>query len=164
MEAVQASVAGALRARAWMVLALFAATTTYGVMLLVAFEPSVQRDTAAELVARGDDAKAFLIADYLFIVLYAIATPVAIWRFGAALEGGRPPLWIWVAAGLLVACGLVDVGENSLLYSATDSLSPGAVDDAHALAAPKLALFGGGLVLTIVAAVRALRVLRLGRA
>ena len=90
--------------------------------------------------------------------------PLALWRFGAALEGGRPPLWILIAVGLLVLCGLVDVGENSLLYSATDSVSPDSVDDAHALALPKLALFGGGLVLTIVAAVRALRVLRLGRA
>jgi len=164
MEALQASGMRALRGRALAVLALFGVTTVYGVMLLIAFEPGVQHDSAAELVARGDDAKAFLIADYLFIVLFAVAMPLALWRFGAALEGGRPPLWILIAVGLLVLCGLVDVGENSLLYSATDSVSPDSVDDAHALALPKLALFGGGLVLTIVAAVRALRVLRLGRA
>jgi hypothetical protein len=164
MEAAQGSATRALRARSRVVLALFAATAVYGVMLLIAFEPGVQHDSAAELVARGDDAKAFLIADYLFIALFAVAMPLALWRFGAALEDGSPPRWIWAAVVLLVLCGLVDVGENSILYSATDSVSPESVDDAHALALPKLALFGAGLVLTMVAAVRALRVLRLGRA
>jgi hypothetical protein len=164
MEALQASGTGALRGRALVVLGLFAATFAYGLMLLAAFEPDVQRDSAAELVARSDDARAFLVADCVFIVLYAIAVPIAIWRFGAALEDGRPPLWIWLAASLLGACGIVDVTENTLLLSATGAPSPSAVDAAHDLAVPKFVLFGGGLVLTIVASIRALRIVRSGRA
>jgi hypothetical protein len=165
MEASQATPPDVLRARAFMLLGLFAASFTLGMVLLFAFEPSVQQDDAAELVARADDARAFLVADYVFIALYGISTPIALWLFGSALEGGRrPPAWIIVAALLLLACAAVDATENTLLLSATGEVSEGAVDTAHALAAPKIALFGAGLVLTIVANVRALQVLRGGSA
>jgi tellurite resistance protein TehA-like permease len=163
MEGAGATVTGVLRTRAWVLVVLFAATTVYGVILLAAFATDIQHDTATALVERSDEARTFLVADYVFIALYAVALPIAVWRFGAALEGGRPPLWIWVAAVAAVGAGVVDVIENTLLYSATDTVSPGAVDDAHALALPKFLLFGGGLALTIVASIRALRILRFGR-
>jgi hypothetical protein len=163
MEASAGTPPDILRGRALIVLGLFAATFVMGMVLLVAFEPDVQQDSASELVARSDDARAFLVADYVFIALYAIATPVALWRFGSALDAGRP-VWIVAAAALLFACGLVDATEDTLLLSATGEVSEDTVDTAHALAVPKIVLFGAGIVLTIVANLRALRVVRTGRA
>ena len=139
---------------------MFAATLALGIVLLVAFEPEVQTIDADELVARADDARAFLIADYVFVVSYAILSPLVIWRFGSALTGGSPPGWIMLTALLLIAAGLVDATENALLLSATDSESEGAVDAAHALEIPKVALFVAGTLLAIVANVRAVKALR----
>jgi hypothetical protein len=164
VEAAPATRPDPLRTPAIVVLCLFAASLAWGLVLLFAFDPDVQQDSATELVARADDARAFLIADYAFIALYAIGSPLALWRFGSALEVGRPPLWIAAGALMLALCGVVDATENALLLSATGSVSEGAVDAAHALTVPKLVLFGGGLVLAIVANVKALQVLRGGRA
>jgi hypothetical protein len=144
------------------VLALFAATLALGVVLLLAFEPEIQTIDADELVARSDDARAFLIADYFFVALYAVVSPAVIWRFGSALASGSPPGWIKLTALLLVAAGLVDAAENTLLLSATDSVSESAVDAAHALAIPKFTLFTAGALLAIVANVRAAKTLRDG--
>ena len=148
-----------IRPRALAVLAAFAASLALGIVLLIAFDPSVQTVSAEELVERRDDARAFLAADYFFVLLYAVVSPVAIWRFGGALPGGRPR-WIAAAALLLVAAGLVDAIENTLLLSATDSVSEGAVDTAHALEIPKIGLFVAGLMLAIAANVRAVQTLR----
>jgi hypothetical protein len=146
--------------RAIAVLIMFAATLALGIVLTVVFEPEIQTIDADDLVARSDDARAFLIADYAFVALYAILSPLAIWRFGSALAGGSPPGWIKLTAVLLMAAGLVDATENTLLLSATDSVSEGAVDAAHALEIPKVTLFVAGALLAIVANVRAARVLR----
>jgi hypothetical protein len=138
--------------RAQVVLALLVATIALGVVLLVAFDPDVQTVDAGELVDRRDDARAFLVADYAFVVLYAVLSPLAIWRFGA-----RPAR---LAAPLLAAAGLVDATENTLLLAATGTVSEGAVDAAHALAVPKIALFVAGALLAMVVNVRAVQVLR----
>jgi hypothetical protein len=148
------------RSRARAVLAAFAATLAVGLLLLVAFEPVVQTVSADELVERSDDARAFLIGDYVFVLLYAVLSPLAIWRFGSALASGSPPGWIKLTALLLVAAGLVDATENTLLFSATGSVSEGAVDAAHALEIPKVALFTAGAILAILANIRAARTLR----
>lgn len=149
-----------IRARAWAVLGLLAATVALGIVLLVAFEPEVQTVDAAELVERSDDARAFLVADYFFIAIYAVLSPIAIWRFGSALGAGTPPGWIKLTALLLAAAGIVDATENTLLLSATGSVSEGAVDAAHALEIPKVSLFLAGAVLALVVNFRALQTLR----
>ncbi|HYU59408.1 MAG TPA: hypothetical protein VEK39_01495 [Solirubrobacterales bacterium] len=149
-----------IRSRALAFVGLFAATLVLGIVLLIAFEPDIQDIDADELVARSDDARAFLAADYLFIVLYAILSPIAIWRFGTTLGDGSPPLWIRLAPLCLAAAGVFDAIENTLLLSATDSASSGAVDAAHAVAIPKVALFVAGAALAIAALVRAIQVLR----
>ena len=160
MEAAAASADGVVRSRARAVLGLLAATLALGIVLLIAFEPEVQTIDATELVERSDDARAFLIADYLFIALYAVLSPIAIWRFGRALGGGTPPGWIKLTALLLAAAGIVDATENALLLSATGAVSEDAVDAAHALEIPKVGLFMLGAVLAVVANFRALQVLR----
>ena len=138
------------------VLVLFVATLVYGVFLGLAFEPDVQTIGAAELVERRDDARAFLIADYVFVLLYAVLSPMALWRFGSALDAG----WIRLAALVLAAAGLVDAAENTLLISSTGSVSEARVDAAHALEIPKIALFTVGALLALAANVRAVGVLR----
>ena len=102
----------------------------------------------------------FLVADYLFIALYAILSPIAIWRFGSSINGGSPPLWIKLAALLLLAAGVVDATENTLLFSATDAVSEDAVDAAHSLEIPKVTLFTAGTLLAIAVNARAVRGLR----
>jgi uncharacterized membrane protein len=139
---------------------LLAATVALGILLSVAFDVEVQTVDADELVARSDDARAFLIADLFFIGLYAVLLPLAIWRFGAAITGGSPPLWVKAAALLLVGAGLADLTENVLLLTATGSISEGAVDAAHAAAVPKTVLFVAGAALALAVSVRAIRVLR----
>jgi hypothetical protein len=143
------------RMRARAVLIMFGLTLTMGIVLLVAFEPEVQTIDPRELVARQSDARQFLVADYLFIAFYAVLSPIAIWRFGATFTGGSPPVWIKLTALVLVAAGVVDATENALLLSATDSVSEGAVDAAHALEIPKTTLFIAGTLLAIVANIRA---------
>jgi hypothetical protein len=149
-----------LRARAVAVLAMLGATLALAAVLLIFFEPEIQTIEARELVARKDDARAFLIADYLFIVFYAVLSPIAIWRFGKALTGDSPPGWIKAAALLLAAAGLVDTAENTLLLSATGSLSEDTVDAAHALEIPKVAPFAAGALLAVAVNVRAAQTLR----
>jgi hypothetical protein len=136
---------------------MLAVTVAVAALLLVAFEPEIQTVSAEELVARSDDARAFLIADYVFVLCYAVLSPIAIWLFGSALAGGKPPPWIQLAALALIAAGLVDATENALLLSATDSVSEGAVDAAHALEIPKVGLFVLGAALAIAVNVRAAR-------
>ena len=139
--------------------AAFAATLALGLVLLFAFEPDVQTIEAEDLVRREDDARGFLIADYLFIALYAVLSPIAQRRFGSAL--GRPGLgrllrW---APLLMPAAGAVDAVENTLLLSATDSVYERTVDAAHALAVPKVVLFVAAALLSVGVLVRALRTL-----
>jgi hypothetical protein len=157
---VKHAVKHAVRLRAAAVLTMLAATLALGIVLLIFFEPEVQTVDADELVARKDDARAFLAADYLFIVFYAVLSPLAAWRFGSALTGGSPPGWIKAAALVLAAAGLVDLAENTLLLSATGSVSEDAVDAAHALEIPKVALFVAGTLLAVAVNVRAAKALR----
>ena len=151
---------GRRRRSAWAVVALFLATVLYGVLLLLAFEPDVQQADAAELVARSDDARAFLIADLFFPLIYGVLSPIAQWRFGRSLTGSSPPRWVATAAILLALAGLCDWTENVLLLTATGSESPDAVDAAHAVAVPKVAFFVAGGLLALAVLVRALRELR----
>jgi hypothetical protein len=148
-----------IRGRAVTVLAVFVATLALGIVLLVAFEPDVQTLDADELVTRSDDARAFLIADYFFIALYAALSPWAIWRFGAAVADADPAGWMKLTAVLLAAAGVADAAENTLLLSATGAVSEGAVDAAHAVAWPKVAFFIAGAVGAIAANVRAAQTL-----
>jgi hypothetical protein len=148
-----------VRSPAIAVLAMFAAVLALGIVLLVAFDPEVQTIDPEELVTRSDDARKFLVADYVFVLCYAILSPLAIWRFGSALAAGSPPGWIKLTVLLLVAAGLVDATENTLLLSATGSVSEGAVDAAHALEIPKVTLFLAGAAFAVAANIRAARVL-----
>jgi hypothetical protein len=141
------------------VLCTLAATIAYVIVLAVAFSPEVQTIGADELVARSREARSFLIADYFYIVLYGVLTPLVIWRFARSAAGDPPP-WMELAALLLAAAGLVDLTENTLLLFATGSVSPGAVDFAHALAVPKVVLFAGGALLALLAGLRAAMALR----
>jgi hypothetical protein len=159
MEATISGGEDATFTRARVVLALFVATLALGIILSVAFDPEVQTIDAKELPTRSGDARSFLIADFFFIVLYALLSPIAIWRFGSALGSGRPPAWIMLAALLLVGAGIFDAIENSLLLSATGSVSEGRVDAAHAVAIPKTVLFVGGALLTLAIEYRAIRML-----
>jgi hypothetical protein len=159
MAAVPGDSGGELRWRATAVCATFGAAVLLGLALLVFFEPDVQQAEAGELVARKDGARAFFAADYVFILIYALASPLAISRFGAA-AGGPNPWWLTGAVLLLPLAGLVDAAENALLLSGTGSVSPNAVDLAHALAIPKIALFVAGTACSIAVLVRAIRVLR----
>jgi hypothetical protein len=139
-----------LRYRARVVVLAFVATLALGVLLVIAFEPEVQTVDAGELAARSRDARAFLIADYVFIALYALVSPLAQLRFGRALAAaGSAPRWITWTAVLLLSAGVVDATENTLLLSATDSEAPGTVDFAHALAVPKIVLFVTAALLSL---------------
>ena len=148
-----------VRGRAWAVLAAFGTTLLFGLALTVFFEPDVQQAGTAELVERQDDARSFFAADYVFIVLYALLSPIAIRRFGEVLQGD-PPRRLTAAVLLLPLAGLVDATENALLLSATDAPSEGAVDFAHALAIPKIALFVAGAACAVAVVVRAVKELR----
>jgi hypothetical protein len=157
------------RFRAWAIVACFALTLAYGLLLLSAFDPGVQDVDAAELVERRDDARAFLIADLFFPLIYGVLSPLAQWRFRAALRSrdthGRRPAAKWIAAAaiLLAAAGLFDLTENVLLLSATSSESRASVDAAHAVAVPKAILFVAGALLAVLVLARAISALRAGR-
>src|SRR5215210_7335982 len=99
MEATTNGIGGVNRARAAAVLGAFAATLALGIVLTLAFDVDVQQADAAELATREDDARAFFVGDYLFILLYAIVSPIVIWRFG------RPAWWAKGAAVLLPLAG-----------------------------------------------------------
>lgn len=148
------------RRRAWAVVVLFGATVAYGVLLLVAFEPDVQDANAAELAARSDEAREFLIADLLFPVIYGVLSPLAQWRFGTSLTPGSPPRWVIGAALCLAGAAVCDWTENVLLLLATDSPSPDTVDAAHAVAVPKVILFIAGALLALAVLARATLELR----
>jgi hypothetical protein len=158
--------AGELRSRAWLVVACFAATVAFGLTLLFAFEPDVQGIDADELVERKGEARAFLIADLFFPVIYGLLSPIAQLRFGAALAAAKgesqSPRWIVASAVLLAGAAVFDLAENVLLLSATGSESQGRVDAAHAVAVPKVVLFVAGALLALLVLARAMSVLRRG--
>jgi hypothetical protein len=160
MEASTTPAATELRRRAVRVIALFVATLALGIALLAFFATDIQDIDADELASRSGEARAFLVGDYVFVVLYAILSPIAILRFGSVLGSGTPPAWIRLAAICLAGAGVFDLTENTLLFAATSSASQGAVDAAHAVAIPKVALFVAGTLLAIAANVRAVQVLR----
>ena len=142
------------------VLGLLVATIALGVVLLLFFEPDVQTVDARELVREQDDARAFLIADYGFIALYALLSPLVQRRFGAALGGAGLGRWLRWAPLALVAAGAADAVENALLLSATDARSESAVDAAHAVAIPKVVFFIAGALLSLAVLARAIQTLR----
>ncbi len=138
----------------------FAAVATavvYGLVLLVFFEVGVQQDSAAELVARADDARSFLVADLFFPPVYALLVPLAALAFARRSYGEAEPLWVKAAAACLVLAGLCDWGENILLLASLDTASPNRVDAAHAVAIPKLVFFGLGALGVLALLYRALR-------
>lgn len=139
----------------------FAATVVAGLVLLAFFEPDVQQDDAGELLARKDDARAFLVADFFFIALYAVVSPLAQRRFIAAL-GDQAARWMVLAPVLLALGGAFDALENVLLLFATGELRDGTVDAAHAVAVPKVVFFIGGALAAIALLVRAVKALRAG--
>jgi hypothetical protein len=141
-------------ARAKLMILSVVATVAMLAVLGIAFEPDVQTIDAAELVDREDDARAFFAADYVFIAIYAVLLPIAMWRYADTLTG-RWRMWIKIGALLFVANGLVDAVENALLLSATDSVSEDTVDAAHALVVPKTAPFIAGAILALAACVKA---------
>jgi hypothetical protein len=153
-----------IHSRALAVLLLLILTLALGIVLLAFFEPDVQQVSAQELVDRKDAAREFLAADTVFVFLYGILSPLAIWRYGSALGDGDPPFWIELAAGLLLAAGLVDLAENALLALSTGSVSESRVDAAHFLEIPKGVLFIAGAVMALVVNVRAVMTLRERRA
>ena len=159
MEATTGPGSAELERSARYVVGLFLATVALGIVLLVAFDTDVQTIDARELVQRKVDAREFFAGDYLFIVLYAVLSPIALWRFGGGLRG-RARSWTRVGGLILVAAGLFDCAENALILSATGSGSQEAVDAAHGVAVPMTALFLIGAALVIVANARAIRVLR----
>ena len=159
MEAQREIGGGSLRPAATGVAVAFAAAVAMAVLLAVLFDVEVQRIEAGELAERESDARAFFIADFVFICVYALLLPIAIWRFGAAV--GDDPGWALIGAVVLLPlAGLVDAIENTLLWSAAGSFSPETVDAAHALAIPKIALFLAGAAFAIAMLGRAVRVLR----
>jgi hypothetical protein len=145
---------------AWVVIAVFLASVIYGLVLLAAFDPGVQGLDPAELFDRKDDARAFLVADFFFPLLYGLAFPTAAWRFGRWLTGGRPPWWCIAATVALALGGVLDLIENVLLLDAIDNESTDLVDTAHAIATPKLVAGGVGDLLAIVVVIRAALSLR----
>ena len=144
-----------LKRRAWLVIALFVATVVYGVVLLAAFEPEVQDLAATELFARSDDARAFLIADLVFPLLYGVGSSIAQWRLGRRLTGARPPRLFIAAILALSTAAVFDLTENILLLAALASDSSGPVSVAHAIAVPKVIAFVAGAVLTLPVVARA---------
>jgi len=148
-----------VRSRARAVVISFGAAVAMGIALLVLFEPDVQRDNATELLFRKDDARDFFIGDFAFVLLYAVLSPIAIWRFAQVAD----PRWrrgLTGAVVLLPMAGLVDATENVLLWSSVGEFSPDAVHTAHALAYPKFALFAAGAAFGVYALVKAIRALR----
>ena len=145
--------------RAKAVLASLGATVLLGLLILLLFDVQVQTIDAEELRERRDDARAFFAADFVFVAVYAVLTPAALWRFGRGLARHGRTIAL-LAAGLLVAAGVVDAIENALLLAASGSGSQGSVDTAHGLAAPKVLLFVAGAALALATTWRALGVVR----
>ena len=133
------------------------AAAAYGLFLLGFFEVGVQQDTAAELVARDDDARSFLVADLFFPPIYALLVPLAALAFARVSYEGAVPVWAKAALGCLAIAGLCDWGENILLLASLGTESPSRVDAAHAVAVPKLVFFGLGTLGVLALLYRALR-------
>ena len=138
-------------------LAAVAAAVAYGVFLLLSFEVDVQQDSAADLVARDDDARSFLVADLFFPPIYGFLVPLAALAFARRSYGGAEPIWVKAAAASLVIAGLCDWGENILLLASLETESPNRVDAAHAIAIPKLVFFGLGTLGMLALLYRAIR-------
>ena len=138
-------------------LAAIGAALAFGLILLGFFEVDVQQDSAAELVARADDARSFLVADLFFPPFYALLVPLAALAYARASYGGAVPAWTKAALGCLVIAGLCDWGENILLLASLETESPNRVDAAHAVAIPKLLFFGLGTLGVLALLFRALR-------
>jgi hypothetical protein len=151
-----------VRARAITLLVVFGAVLAVSGLFWVLTEPSIQGAPVGELAERRSDAVAFFTLDYLFVVLYAVAGPIALWRFGTTLasDRGRVPSWVALGALLLVVGGIVDAVENALLLTASSSGNAGSVDLAHSLVVPKYALVGLGFLLSLRAVWHAARALR----
>jgi hypothetical protein len=137
------------RSRAKALLAATAAVIAYGLVLLIAFDPGVETLDAGELAA-SDDAVPFLVADLFFPLLYGAVLPLAMWRF----SGER---WARAAALLFAAAGLIDWVENTLLLSATDAPSEGAVDAGHVAGWVNIVLFSSAALPGLVLLARAIR-------
>jgi len=137
--------------------AALAAAVAYGLILLLFFEVDVQQDSAAELVARADDARSFLVADLFFPPIYALLVPLTALAFARQAYGGAEPGWLKAALACLVIAGLCDWGENILLLASLETESPNRVDAAHAIAIPKLAFSGLGALGILALLYRAFR-------
>jgi uncharacterized membrane protein len=148
------------RSRASAVILIFVLTLMLGVILVTAFNPSIQTMPASDLVHHRTDARAFLLVDYGFIALYALLSPIAFWRFGRELGETKPPMWIQITVSLLVLAGLLDLAENSLLLSSTTSQNRQAVDAAHALSIALNVLFFAGVLMSVFVVVKAARALQ----
>lgn len=138
-------------------IAAVGAAVAYGLFLLLFFEVDVQQDSAAEIVARDDDARSFLVADLFFPPIYAFLVPLAALAYARASYGGAEPAWVKGALASLVIAGLCDWGENLLLLASLDTESPNRVDAAHAVAVPKLIFFAIGTFGVLALLWRALR-------
>ena len=151
-----ASPAGATseRSSAKALVAAAAAVIAYGLVLLIFFDPSVERLDAGEL-AESDDAVPFLVADLFFPLLYSILLPLAMVRFSSAR-------WVLVAAALLFFAGDFDWAENVMLLMASDSPSEGTVDAGHVAGWVNIVLFTAGALPALLLVWRAIRVLRTG--
>ncbi|HYU58227.1 MAG TPA: hypothetical protein VEO00_09290 [Actinomycetota bacterium] len=143
--------------RAWAVIALFAVATALATALLT-FPQDIQTSGLAELQSKAQEARDFFTADYVFIVLYGLLGPVALWRFGRAIgRDGHPPLWLRLGILFLAGGGIVDALENTLIVLSLQATGDGALVAAHALAIPKYAFAFPGFALALVALVRAIR-------
>ncbi|MEX2459531.1 MAG: hypothetical protein WD770_11180 [Actinomycetota bacterium] len=151
-----------MRGRAITLLAVFGAALVVSGLFWILAEPGIQGAPVDELVRRRSDAVALFTLDYLFVVLYTVAGPIALGRFGTTLASarGRVPSWVALAGLLLVVGGIVDAVENTLLLTASTSGSASSVDLGHALALPKYALGGLGFLLSLRAVWLAVRALR----
>lgn len=138
----------------------FSAVLVSLIVLATVFEAGVQTVDARGLVAVSDDAKEFFTADYVFIGLYSVLFPILLWWFSSALEQSTVRTRTRLAALLFVAAGIADAAEDALLLSATDAVSEGAVDAAHVVAVPKIALFVAASIFAVIALWRAIDELR----
>ncbi|MCA1727049.1 MAG: hypothetical protein LC722_05185 [Actinobacteria bacterium] len=146
------------RGPALALLAVFGLAVVIGVLFFVLTDPAIQTVDAAELVRRRSDAVAFFTLDYLFVVVYAVAGPIALWRFAGTLD--RVPRWLVAGVAALALGGLFDAAENALLMSASSSGGQRGVDLAHRLAIPKYVLGAIGLIVAVRAVAMAARAVR----
>jgi len=147
------------RGPARFLLGTFAITLAWAGLFLTV-DPGVQGVDAEELVARAGDARAFFTVDVVFVVLYAVAGPIALWTYGRTLAGdsnGHVLAWLAIGVVGLAAGGAFDLAENVLLLAASSHVHEFAVDLAHALAYPKYAFGGAGFLVALIALPGAVR-------